>query len=68
MLSAQTREERSLEAARGYLILNMGNHALRELRQINEPLECAYERHCLMGEAHRCNNNIIDALASFEKA
>ena len=62
------RRERHLEAARGYLFLDMPDHALRELREIRDPEECVFEANCLRGEALRQKKEFEAALAAFEEA
>jgi tetratricopeptide (TPR) repeat protein len=68
MSAKQRRRERRLEAARGYLFLDMPDHALRELRDIGDPEECVYESNCLRGEALRQKKNFEAALAAFREA
>lgn len=68
MSADQRRRVRHLEAARGYLFLDMPDHALRELRAIRDPEECAYELNCLLGEALRQKKEFDAALAAFQEA
>lgn len=57
--------ERRLEAARGYLMLDLPEQALRELRQVSE--HCI-DWHALNGDALRTLCRFEEALASFEAA
>ena len=68
MSPSQRKRERRLEAARGYLFLDMPDHALGELRAIDDPEECVYEASCLRGEALRQKKEFDAALAAFEEA
>jgi Flp pilus assembly protein TadD len=67
-LSARTRRERRLEAARGYLALDMPNQALRELNAIDDPEECPFAAHHLRGEALRQREDYESALDHFQLA
>ena len=62
------RQERQLEAARGYLILNMPDHALKELRSITQHDDHQHELHCLRGEALRQKTEFHAALDAFLQA
>ncbi len=65
---AANSRHRLLEAARGYLMLDMPDHALRELRAMNPANGEAFAIHSLRGEAHRQKKNHIDSLAEFQIA
>ena len=65
---AAKRRERRLEAARGYLLLEMPEHALRELNGIEDPQECWFEIEQLRGEALREQQDYDSALAAFQHA
>lgn len=64
-LDAAQLRERRLEAARGYLMLDMPDHALKELRAIDAPHECRFEIAGLRGEALRQNGRFDEALQEF---
>ncbi len=57
---------RRLDAAEGYLLLNMADHAFAELRSIPDPGEAQYEYHRLLGECFRARHEWAAALAEFE--
>ena len=61
-------QERLLEAARGYLALNMPDHALRELRAICNPHACLFDINQLRGEAFRQSGAYDEALVAFDRA
>lgn len=67
-ISARVRRERHFEAARGYLMLEMSMHALRELDSVTEYDDCAFEYHQLCGEALRQNRDHELALDAFARA
>lgn len=67
-LSALARRERRLEAARGYLALEMPDHAVRELNAVDTPEECAFEVNQLRGEALRLNKQHDEALRVYSRA
>ncbi len=54
-----------MQAAEGYLALEMHEHALRELRAIPEPIGDAYDYHLLKAEAHRGLREWSAALEEF---
>lgn len=58
---------RRLDAAEGYLLLNMTDHALAELRSIPDPAEAEFEYRQLLGECHRARQDWAAALAEFER-
>ena len=66
--SSLDRQQRLLEAARGYLELNMPDYAINELRQIRSLDSCAFDWHSLMGHAQRLKSEYHTALVSFQKA
>jgi len=66
--SSLGRQHRLLEAARGYLELNMPDNAMGELRQIQAFENCAFDWHLLMGHAQRLKSDYRTALLSFGKA
>ena len=57
-----------LEAARGYLALEMPDHALRELRRIDSSDEDLFEICCLQGESLRQKKEHEEALSAFNRA
>lgn len=67
-LSARARRERRLEAARGYLALDMPKQALRELNAIDSPDDCPFAAHQLRGEALRQHADYESALAAYRRA
>ena len=64
----RVRRERLLEAARGYLALDMSDHALSELQVIDDPEECRFEFHRLRGEALRQKREYRSALDEYAKS
>jgi tetratricopeptide (TPR) repeat protein len=64
----EKRRERRFEAARGYLLLEMPEHALRELAGIEDPEECWFEIEQLRGEALREQQDYDSALEAFQRA
>ena len=62
---ARSRLERRLEAARGYLALDMPDHALRELRAVSDDETAECDWHRLRGEALRQRGDYESALDSF---
>lgn len=66
--SARKESERRLEAARGYLMLDMPDHALRELHSIEDPEEHPFAFHQLRGEALREKGEHHAALKSYRQA
>ena len=66
--NARLRRERRLEAARGYLILDMPGHALRELDAIADPERCRFSLNQLRGEALRRNGDYDAAVSAFDRA
>jgi Flp pilus assembly protein TadD len=68
MGGVRTLRERRLEAARGYLTLDMPDHALRELDAIADREACAFAWHQLRGEALRQKRDFYQALDAFQEA
>ena len=66
--NARLRRERRLEAARGYLTLDMPGHAIRELNEIRDAEECPFVFHQLRGEALRQQEKFAEALSAFKRA
>ena len=60
--------EKLLEAARGYLLLDMPDHALDQLRGIAEPRRSSFTVNQLRGECLRQKEAYHDALEAFEQA
>lgn len=67
-MASHRRTERSLEAARGYLMLEMPEHALRELRSVENTPDVAFELQRLQGEAFRQKQCYEESLQAFERA
>jgi tetratricopeptide (TPR) repeat protein len=65
---AQRDRQRKLEAACGYLELNMPGHALRELNRIAEPNAIAMDFYRLRGEALRALERFESALEDYSRA
>ena len=63
-----SRCERRLEAADGYLLLEMPDHALRELDAVSDPEPVAFRYYQLRGEALRQKCRHEEALPAFERA
>jgi len=64
----RTPRERALEAAEGYVMLEMPRHALRTLAGIADDGEDRFELHKLRGEALRLEEEYEAALVAFDKA
>jgi len=62
------RRERRLEAARGYLALEMPDHALEQLTSIEDPENSPFAVNTLKGEALRQNHEYEAALRVFGRA
>jgi tetratricopeptide (TPR) repeat protein len=60
--------QKQLDAARGYLTLEMPDHALRELRGIRDPGPAAFEIQQLRGEALRQKEEWDDALDAYRRS
>jgi Flp pilus assembly protein TadD len=66
--NAHRERERRLEAACGYLELNMPEHALRELDRIADPETIPFEFNRLRGEALRTASQFEPALKAYARA
>jgi tetratricopeptide (TPR) repeat protein len=66
--NAQRDRQRKLEAACGYIELNMPEHALRELDRIADPEAIPFEFNRLRGEALRGAGQFEAALAAYARA
>lgn len=66
--NSRTRRERRLEAARGYLMLDMPRHAVRELDAIEDPEKIPFELNQLRGEALKLRGEYEAALAAYNRA
>ena len=62
------RRKRLLEAARGYLLLEMPKHAIEQLDTIDDPEECAFDAFQLRAEALRQEQDHTAALKAFRRA
>lgn len=67
-MKERMRRERLLEAARGYLELDMPDYALRQLDEIDDPEQCPYDAYLLRGEALRSRREFRDALKAYRRA
>ena len=67
-LNPRLLREKRLEAARGYLLLDMPDHALNELETIERPEKCAGEYNLLRGEALRGKKDFHAALRAYNRA
>ena len=66
--SVSTKQQRALEAAQGYLTLELPDAALRELRSFVAEVETPVACWQLRAEAHRANGHWDDSLNCFERA
>jgi tetratricopeptide (TPR) repeat protein len=66
--NAQRERQRRLEAACGYLELNMPQHALRELGRIADPQAILFDFNRLRGEALRAADHFEEALEAYGRA
>jgi tetratricopeptide (TPR) repeat protein len=66
--NAQRDRQRRLEAACGYLELNMPQHALRELGRIADPQAIPFDFNRLRGEALRAADRFEEALEAYGRA
>jgi tetratricopeptide (TPR) repeat protein len=66
--SSRSRRDKSLEAAEGYLALDMPQHALRSLREIDDPDQTLFEVNLLRGDALRHLDRHDEALDAFGRA
>ena len=62
------RREKLLDAARGYLALEMPRHAIRELNAISDPESCPFQINQLRGEALRQSADYESALRAYGRA
>lgn len=62
------RIERRLDAARGYLQLEMPDQALEELDEIGDPDTFAFDWHLLRGEALRNRSDYRAAIKAYHRA
>lgn len=67
-IGGQRRRERLLEAARGYLLLDMPDHALEQLDAVPDPEESSFVVHELRGEALRAKQDYHAALREYSRA
>lgn len=65
---AQRDRDRKIEAAGGYLELNMPQHALRELARIADPEAIPFDFNRTKGEALRAAGEFEPALDAFSRA
>lgn len=68
IFDASRRLKRRMDAAQGYLMLDLPDRALCELDEIVEADEVTYEYHLLRGEALRAKADHYAALDAFRKA
>jgi tetratricopeptide (TPR) repeat protein len=66
--NSRSRREKLLAAAEGYLMLEMPQHALRSLREIDDPDQVLFQVNFLRGEALRNLERYDEALESFARA
>ncbi|RMG37509.1 MAG: hypothetical protein D6725_08690 [Planctomycetota bacterium] len=68
MLDPERRRQRHLDAAVGYLTLQMPDHALAELRAVDDPDADARVFYQLRAEAYRMKRLHAEALQDYERA
>lgn len=68
IFDASKRVKRRMDAAQGYLMLDLPDRALRELNEIVDTDEVTYEYYLLQGEALRAKSDHAAALDAFRKA
>ncbi len=68
MVNPERQRQRKLEAACGYLELNMPEHALRELGRISDAESIPLEFNRLRGEALRALDRFDEALETYGRA
>ncbi len=68
MVNPQRDRQRKLEAACGYLELNMPEHALRELGRVTDPQATPLDFYRLRGEGLRALDRFEDALEAYSRA
>jgi Flp pilus assembly protein TadD len=66
--NARVRREKLLEAAEGYLTLEMPDHALRELKAVEDPEKCRLRWNRLRGESLRQKGEFEEALQAYNRA
>lgn len=64
----QLRRKRRMDAAEGYLLLDMPDHALRELDAVDRTDEYSFEWNQLRGEALRQKQEYAEALEFLQRA
>jgi tetratricopeptide (TPR) repeat protein len=67
MALTEKQRIRRLDAAEGYLSLDMVDQALAELRSIPDPGEARYDYHRLLGECYRSRHDWAAALEQFDR-
>ncbi|MEK6261127.1 MAG: tetratricopeptide repeat protein [Planctomycetota bacterium] len=68
IFDASRRAKRRMDAAQGYLMLNLPDRALRELDEIVDAGEATCQYHLLRGEALRAKSDHPAALTAFRRA
>ena len=68
VINKRRRRNRLLEAARGYLELDMPRYALRQIDAIDDPEQCAFDAFQLRGEALRQQKKYEEAVKAFRRA
>ncbi|MFN0054192.1 MAG: TPR end-of-group domain-containing protein [Planctomycetales bacterium] len=66
--SVRNRRARFLAAAEGYLTLGMAEHALRTLREIEDPDQALFQVNYLKGEAFKHLERHAEALVAYGRA
>ncbi|MDA0836050.1 MAG: tetratricopeptide repeat protein [Planctomycetota bacterium] len=64
----KSASKRNLEAARGYISLELPRLAQKELARIEDISQCAFDYHYLQGEAYRLRKEHEKALSHFSMA
>ena len=67
-INKRRRRSRLLEAARGYLELDMPRYALKQIDAIDDPEQCAFDAFRLRGEALRQQEEYVGAVKAFRRA
>lgn len=68
IIDASRRAKRRMDAAQGYLMLDLPDQALRELGELVAADQATYGYHLLRGEALRAKSDHRAALEAFRKA
>lgn len=68
VLLPASRPKRHVNAAEGYLMLDMPEQALRELSYIGPAESDSEKYHCLLGQAQQLAKQYSEALDSFQRA